>query len=130
MNEVRTFIAVTCIALVTAGCGRLLGGGGTSDDTLVARSDSVTLHVKNQNFYDATLYLIWRTGRRFRLGSVGGNGERDFSFRWEANDLWVEIHLLSVEGSYQTPPMAVDKGDELELVVEPGLDRRIRFRRP
>jgi hypothetical protein len=84
----------------------------------------------NQNFLDASLYAVWGNGRRFRIGDVTGNTEREFTLRWETYDLQVQIRLLSVEGSYLTDPMSVYEGDYLELVVDPGLDRRIRIRRP
>jgi hypothetical protein len=114
------------IALVLVGCGLI----GSSGNPTPRGARDVTLLVINQNFLDASLYAVWSNGRRFRIGDVTGNTEREFSLRRETNSLQVQIRLLSVEGSYLTDPMSVFDGDYLELVVDPGLDKRIRIRRP
>ncbi len=118
--------AAVCLALVLGGCSL----ASSSSDPQLRRDREITLLVMNQNFLDASLYAVWGNGRRFRIGDVTGNTEREFTLRWETYDLQVQIRLLSVEGSYLTDPMSVYEGDYLELVVDPGLDRRIRIRRP
>ena len=60
-----------------------------------------------------------------RLGSVSGNTEGTFTFRWASIDLRIEIDLLSV-GSTLTDVLPVDEGDELELQIRPDLHRLIR----
>lgn len=115
------------LVLLLAGCSFL---SGSPDDPQPLRNREVTILVINQNFLDASLYALWNNGRRFRIGAVTGNTEKEFTLRWEATSLQIQIRLLSVEGSYLTDPMSVYEGDYLELVVDPGLDRRIRLRRP
>ncbi len=127
MNHRATLALLACATITLPGCRSLLGG--SSEDRQLQPARVVSLYVKNQNFLDAKIYVHWQSGRRFRVGTVSGNGEDTFSFRWENPELRIEIELLSVGGSYFTHPMTVDSGDYLELVVEPGLDRRIRFNR-
>jgi len=118
---------ILALTLATAACG-LFGRGAHESEFGLVPSDSVTLDVQNQNYYDATLYAVWRNGRRTRLGRVSGNTRGTFAFRWESTEMQIEIRLLSV-GSYFTQPMMVERGDALDLVIEPGLDRRIRLQR-
>ena len=96
---------------------------------MVMRDDEIALRVINQNYYDARLFARWRNGRRVSIGHVTGFNEETFVFRWEYFDLQVEINLLSV-GIHYTPWMNVDHGDELELVIDPSLDKRITIKRP
>ena len=109
------------------GCGLLFGS--SQDDLAPPQNSEVSLHVINQNFYDARLLARWRNGRRVSIGQVTGFDEQTFTLRWEGHDLRVEINLLSV-GRHVTPWMMVEHGDELELVIDAALDRSIRIRRP
>lgn len=102
--------------MLAAGCG-LAGRGPAESDP------EVTLHVTNQNFYDATLYATWES-HRTRLGTVTGYASDTFAFRWQSTQLRIQIHLLSV-GNYLTEPMSVSPGEELELFIQPDLHRRI-----
>jgi len=127
MKSVLAVTLLVCAALYTTGCGRLPGGSDGGQVPLL--NHQIALHVINQNYYDARLYARWRNGRRVSIGYVTGFDEQDFIFRWEGFDLRVEINLLSV-GVHFTTWMIVDKGDELELVIDPSLDKRIRTRSP
>ncbi len=109
------------------GCGRLSNESEELQPQM--RENDVLLRVVNQNFYDARLFARWRNGRRVSIGQVTGFDEETFVFRWEHFDLRVEINLLSV-GVHYTPWMHVEHGDELDLVIDPSLDKRIRIRRP
>ncbi len=108
------------LALVTVSCGMF--GGGSGDEFVSAADRELTLHVKNQNFYDATLYAV-DNGYRQRLGVVTGNAERTFRFRWTRLDLAIGIDLLAA-GTSVTQPLSVTQGDELELIIQPDLHRR------
>jgi len=112
------------LVVTVSGCGLLGRGGqgdmGWDDDERVRE---LTLHVINENFYDATIYAVW-SGYRKRLGVVQGQREDTFRFRWEPMELSIEIRLLSV-GSTTTYSLPVDEGDVLELRVQPDLHRRI-----
>jgi hypothetical protein len=98
----------------------LLGRGRSPE----SRNREVSLHVTNQNFYDATLYAIDVGGTRQRIGIVPGNTEKTFTFRWSSIEMRIEIALLSV-GSTVTGAMPIDAGDELELTITPDLHLRI-----
>ena len=109
------------VAFMTVSCGAFGGGSG---EQLSAEQRQLTLHVKNQNFYDATIYAV-DNGFRQRLGVVTGNTERTFRFRWTRLDLSIGIDLLAA-GTSVTQPLSVSEGDELELIVQPDLHRRRR----
>jgi hypothetical protein len=113
-------------ALLVGGCGlvgRVLGGRADPDEEPVAKP-VLTLHVQNQNFYDATVYAIARSGERQRLGVVTGNNEGTFTFRWLHDELRVLIQLLA-GGSTITEPILVTPGDSLELIIQPDLHLKI-----
>jgi hypothetical protein len=126
----KTMVGVAllaCVSVYVTGCGRL--GGGSEEAFVPMRDNELALHVINQNYYDARLFARWRNGRRVSIGHVTGFDEETLIFRWVDFDLQVEINLLSV-GVHFTPWMNVERGDELELVIDPSLDRRIRIKRP
>jgi beta-lactamase regulating signal transducer with metallopeptidase domain len=77
----------------------------------------VTIHVKNQNFHDATLWLVSRRGR-VHLGAVTGKAGASFTTPVTIPaDVWrVEIDLIGGEWC-QTEPLSVDAGDVLDLLV-------------
>jgi len=114
------------LGLVVTGSGcSLLGRGGQGDSAWDDDEQirELTLHVINENFYDATIYAVW-SGYRRRLGVVQGQREDTFRFRWAPMELSIEIRLLSV-GTTTTYSLPVDEGDILELRVQPDLHRRI-----
>jgi hypothetical protein len=121
----KLVILAGVLPLTALGCG--LAGGSGYDEFAPEPSREVTLTVTNQNFYDATLHAVWPS-YRVRLGVVSGNTEKTFTFRWERTELRILIGLQSV-GTQLTQVMAVDPGDELELVIDPSLDKRIRLAR-
>ena len=126
MNERIRLAILACVTAGVIGCGQL--SGGSEEYQVPLRDNEISLRVINQNFYDARLYARWRNGRRVSIGNLTGFSERTFTFRWEYSDLQVEINLLSV-GTHVTQWMMVDRGDELELVIDAALDRSIRIRR-
>lgn len=109
-------------ALLLCACGLVGGAGGGEDEP---RPEPIlTLHVENQNFYDATLYALSRGGDRQRLGVVGGNNQATFTFRWLQDELRVVIQLLA-GGSTATEPILVNPGDSLNLIIQPDLHLKI-----
>ena len=96
------------------------GGGRVEefDEFAEPVNPELTLAVRNDNFYDATLYAVSRGGHRQRLGVVTGNSRGTFKFRWPHDELRVEIQLLAAGGT-SSWSMPVSQGDELELVIEP-----------
>jgi hypothetical protein len=84
--------------------------------------EDIRVWVDNQNTSDATIYAVWGAGNRIRLGQVMAKSEGMFTTRWRSPDLRMEIRLLAA-GTYGTNQIPVDPGDELELILTPGMDR-------
>ncbi|MFQ6045236.1 MAG: hypothetical protein ACE5PT_02620 [Gemmatimonadales bacterium] len=129
-NWKRSFFTGAC-ALGVVACGLAGGGGGATaggyEEFATEGGRELTLTVINQNFYDATITAVWPSYNE-RIGRVGGNTTQTFTLRWQPSSLRMRIGLQSV-GTYTTDAMEVDPGDELELVIDPALDKRIRIRR-
>ncbi|MFQ5703630.1 MAG: hypothetical protein ACE5HT_06380 [Gemmatimonadales bacterium] len=115
----KSVMGIAAATLAFNACG--LSGGSQNP----APEQQITLSVKNQNFYDATLYAVWDT-YNFRIGRVASNETQTFTMAWRPQDLRISINLQSV-GSYLTLPMTVARGDELELYIEPSLDKHIQL---
>jgi hypothetical protein len=80
----------------------------------------IKVHVENQNFYDATVYLRWQGNRR-RLGVTGGHGTESFTADWLGPEVTLEIALLAGQ-RYRGNTIGISPGDELVVVipVDPG----------
>lgn len=109
-------------ALLLGACGLAGGGGGWDEEP--QPEPILTLYVENQNFYDATLYALSRSGEQQRIGAVGGNHHATFSFRWLQGELRVMIRLLA-GGTTATETMLVSPGDSLHLIIQPDLHLKI-----
>jgi len=84
-------------------------------------SEIVSVRVDNQNFYDATIYVV-ANGEKRRLGVVTGHQSEVFTFRWKQAQVHFVIQLLAA-GTYTTETIGADPGDQLELVIAPDLHR-------
>ncbi|MFP3949010.1 MAG: hypothetical protein ACLFWG_09795, partial [Longimicrobiales bacterium] len=71
-----------------------------------------------QNFRDASVWALWRTGSRVRLGSVTGNSTETFSTPWRGDVIRLEVDFLG-GGEYRTESYPVNEGDHLELTLRP-----------
>lgn len=106
--------------LLTASACALFGGGRSSANPFeekAAGSDQVTIHVRNFNFSDATVWTFVRGARDRRLGIVTGKSEGSFTIAWQFSeplrlefDLLASVHCL-------TEPLVVDPGDIVELQI-------------
>ena len=111
--------AALWLALAVFGCA----GSGSSLDELTPSPDPViSLHVRNQNFYDAAIYVVAPAVPERRIGTVTGNTERTLSFRWTWTEVQVLVRLVGA-ASFVTETMPVQAGDELELTITPDADR-------
>lgn len=111
MNRALT-ISIAAVAI-----GWACGGGSATDDVLdVSPSETqrVTVEVINQNFNDGNIYAVYSGGNRERLGTVGGNSRRTFTFRYSSGELRFRIDYIG-GGSIDTPGETVRPGDVLEL---------------
>ena len=96
------------------------GGSGTGVPTSSVRpmeKEKVSVEVQNQNFYQATVYA-YRAGNRARLGVVESQSTRSFEFVWITGDLRFLIDFFA-NGCILSEPVAVDRGDDLLLILEP-----------
>jgi len=119
MPRTRATVVAVTLGLLVTGCG-LLGRNAAPNP----ENRNIDLVVRNQNFYDATLYTLSPGGSRRRLGRVAGNTTETFTFPWSMLELRIEIQLLSV-GSTVTNALPIDQGDEVELIITPDLHLRI-----
>ncbi len=92
------------------------GGSGGSSIRPADEKEEVSVEVRNENFYEATVYT-YRAGSRTRLGVVESNSTRSFEFRWITGDLRFLIDFFA-NGCLLTPSMSVDQGDDLLLILE------------
>jgi hypothetical protein len=129
MRWIRRFRRALAPAL---GCALAVGAGWTGcatagqgalgeEEEPVVRE--LTLHVRNDNFYDATLYAVSESGYRMRLGVARGLNRETFKFRWPYQDLRMQIDLLAA-GASLSESLPVSEGDELELTITPDAHRR------
>lgn len=108
-------VAALGFVLLLGGCflprsGRQPFGPEPPDQTL-------TVHVENFAFADATLYGIIGTARH-RLGRVSGTKEAVFTMPLAfPTDIYIEIDLLAGPTCY-TERVAVVPGDELQVTIE------------
>ncbi|MGD8276807.1 MAG: hypothetical protein PVH00_02220 [Gemmatimonadota bacterium] len=87
----------------------------------------VTVEVNNQNFYDATVYLLWQSNRR-RLGVASGNGKQNFTTNWGGPEVTVVIEMLAGR-RYQSIPIGVSPGDGLVVEIPVAPERFHVYRR-
>jgi len=123
MNPERWWRRAAMVTLLVMGTACALAGGGGVEDEEEPVARELTLHVRNDNFYDATVYAVSDSGHRLRLGVARGLSRDRFTFRWPYLELRVVIDLLAA-GASLTESLPVSEGDELELTIRPDAHRR------
>ena len=103
-------------------CASGSGTGAPGSNVRSTERGQISVEVQNQNFYGVTVYA-YRAGSRTRLGVVEAQNTRSFDFVWITGDLRFLVDFLA-GGCILTQPMAVDRGDDVLLVVEPQDYRR------
>jgi hypothetical protein len=94
-------------------CGSTPGPEGVSPE-----GDIVTIEVVNRNFYDATIYYVFPSTGRQRLGLVGGNSTRTFTIPWHPGEIRMIMDLVGANASL-TDELTADRGDQLMLEILP-----------
>ncbi len=80
------------------------------------------VEVNNQNFYSATIYA-YRDGYRRRLGDVGANRTRAFTFAWPFPEVRFQIDFLA-GGCIFSEVIPLVRGDRLSVWIQPADHRR------
>ncbi|HKJ92741.1 MAG TPA: hypothetical protein VJ957_06215 [Longimicrobiales bacterium] len=114
----RRLIPTLAVALLVGGCALFHAPSAPG------HQQTVRLHVDNQNFNDATLYVRYEGGAPIRLGQVTGKTQDVFSFRYHPGRVRIEIRLLA-GGTHLTDPIAVDPGDDLDLIIPSNIDNAV-----
>ncbi|MEX2466266.1 MAG: hypothetical protein WD995_05115 [Gemmatimonadota bacterium] len=122
---IRTSLTVCALALVVTGCagGQLQSDGGGPFAASADGPQTISIHVRNLNFSEATLWAVSNSGRQ-RLGVIGGKGDNVYRITWDFSQaLQVEIDLLAGPRC-TTEPLQVDPGDTLDLQIEVNMQRQ------
>lgn len=79
----------------------------------------ISIEVMNDNFADATIWLIAQNSQRDRLGTVTGKSRETFVVRWDSTEpLRLELDLLAGPRC-RTRQIVVEPGDALQLEIQP-----------
>ena len=98
-------LTMACISCATA-----------STPFRVREQQTVSVEVRNLNFYDATVYAITNLGEQ-RLGIVGGITDRTLEARMPASgSMQLRVKLLA-GGEYWGDKLMVFPGDTVVLII-------------
>ena len=120
MKRFSVRLLYVAVALFAAACGSAMQRTGERGPD---PNREVSVTIKNENFYDATVYTC-RGTQQDRLGVVTSHTTRDFTFRWVTSDLRFLIDFTG-GGRYLSEAMQVETGDELQFVITINLYRGI-----
>jgi hypothetical protein len=80
----------------------------------------VVIEIQNNNFQDATVFIV-REGERRRLGVVVGKTDETFGIPWRPNFLMrLEVRFLG-GGSCATRDIQMEPGQRFVLALQPDL---------
>jgi hypothetical protein len=84
----------------------------------LAPANTVDLHVKNENFLDMNVYAV-KDGQSTRLGTVTGNGSRNFVLdaTLAAQDFRIVATPIGGTGRATTGSIAVAPGQTLDFTI-------------
>jgi hypothetical protein len=90
---------------------------------------TVSVEVRNRNFYDASIYYWFPSTGRQRLGTVVGNSTETFTFPWHTGEIRMIMDFIGANASI-TEELNADPGDELMLEILPQAHLRSAGRIP
>ncbi len=99
----------------------LVGGCALKKQRQSNQYPPIRVRIENQNFYDATVYLLWRGDRR-RLGVVGGNSRVTFNSAWYGPAIQVEVNLLAGQ-RFRSEEWSVSPGEQVIVEIPPNVNR-------
>jgi hypothetical protein len=84
----------------------------------IAPSDQIFVHVKNQNFYDMDVFAV-ADGLATRIGTVSGNGERNFvvSSSLAVQDFSIVAAPIGGWGRATTGALNVTPGQTIDFTI-------------
>ena len=108
----RLLQAVALLALSSCVIGGGPGGAWRPDG-------EIQIHIVNNNFADATIWLVVGGSPRDRLGRVTGKSDETFVVPWDSTEpLRLELDMLAGPRC-RTRQMIVEPGDVVQLEIEP-----------
>ena len=121
MNRAIWKLVIASLSLVVLACAAR-SSSTSFGDTPTGRP-SVTVEVRNQNFYPARIYA-YQAGTRRRLGEVQAHQTTSFSFEWSLTEIRFLIDFLAA-GCIISSRMTVGGDDDnLLLIIDPSDNRR------
>jgi hypothetical protein len=106
------------ILLVIAALITLMGGCAAGNQP--ESGPPVVVEIQNNNFQDATVFIV-REGERRRLGVVVGKTDDAFAIPWRPNFLMrLEVRFLG-GGSCATRDIQMEPGQRFLLALQPDL---------
>jgi hypothetical protein len=113
--SINSTMAVALAAAITMGCGSMVDEG-----TAEPGQENSVLRVSNNNWADATIYVV-NGSTRMRLGSVATFESRRFRLPAGVNsrgEVQLLVDLLGSRKSYTTPVIQVTPGDMIQFEVQ------------
>lgn len=112
-----TLAAVITMAALMTGCA---SGGQEQGIDAPVQSERVTLTVENQNWQDATIYIVGN-GPRIRLGTVATNDSDRFevppTLRSQGT-IQLAVHLIGSSATEITEPIMVNGGSDIRWTIQ------------
>lgn len=118
MKTRRSLLPALAVMLLAGGCAIFRAQPSS------ASRQVVRLHVQNDNFNDATIYVRYVGSVAVRLGQVTGKTEDVLTFPYRPGQVRIEIRLLA-GGTHITDAIPVDPGDDLELIIPSNIDQAV-----
>ena len=108
------------LALAIAGCAATQGSLSREPFSgTVSGGDLVGLTVENNDYRDASVYIVWN-GSRERVGSVTGKTTQTFRTPWRSEQVQLEVDFVG-GGRFRSERMDVWQGDHLNFVILPDM---------
>lgn len=107
-------ILLLALALGLGGCGA--GYADNPFDQQAGGEETIQVTIRNRNFNDATVRIIWSGGYRERLGQVTGASNETFTIRMRSERISFEIDFIG-GGGYTTGSINVSPGDHVRYDI-------------
>ncbi|MGH7449201.1 MAG: hypothetical protein ACRELT_16630 [Longimicrobiales bacterium] len=123
----RQLVTTLVLALTATACAARQNSDGVESP---ASADSIFIDALNENFYDARVHAVYTGGQRRSLGTIAGNGGRtQTALPWEPHALVFEVSFILSGAAYESHPLEVARGQQVEVRLPPNIDGSGFFRR-